>query len=113
MRESCLVFIRSCPVVNVLYIYLTSLIDLMGESQQALMACHLMLRMYHLLSKRYTVSCVLVIWVCGTLSIYDKWKYTCTVVTHSDSIQKQLLSAKQGRGLIVSGLDSESCVPGY
>ena len=36
------VFIRSCPVVYVLYIDLTSLMDLMGESQQALMACHLM-----------------------------------------------------------------------
>ena len=41
------VFIRSCPVVYVLYIDLTPLMDLMGESQQALTACHLMPRIYH------------------------------------------------------------------
>ena len=42
----------------------------------------------------------------------DRLKYTFSVVTHLDSIQKQLLNAKQGRGVMVSELDSESWFKG-
>ena len=86
-----IVFIRSCPVVYVLYIDLTSLLDLMGESQQALTkACHLTPLIYHLLSKRYTV-CILVIWIFQEAKIVTPW-LTLTQIKQAHANETNLLA---------------------